>query len=129
MFQARMIHGQPVFCSDPDPTQSGSLYNWAVEQGVDLDFLDGVFDNCISNPDGYSPNYFELELRRFDKVSRTWNGPYLYWSKARDSGQNYGNMNAVFWDELNLSKIEKDQTCYLDMCDPHPCHPDSGCIN
>ena len=38
-------------------------------------------------------------------------------------------MNAFFWDESKFSKLEKDETCYLNMCDPHPCHPHSGCIN
>ena len=38
-------------------------------------------------------------------------------------------MYGVFWDELKYSKMDKQDTCYLDMCNPHPCHPDSGCIN
>ena len=84
IFNDKLVHAQPVFCDSDDPTQSGSLYNWAQAAGIDLEFLDanGVFDKCIPNTSGYTPNYFELELRYYDKGSKTWLGPYLYWSKV-----------------------------------------------
>ena len=49
----------------------------------------------------------------------TWSGPYFHWSKARGTGQSYGNQYAFFYDDWN----GKDEpNCYVNMCADDPCN-------
>ena len=45
----------------------------------DLNFLDGIFDDCSA--DDYQGHGLELEVYKFDYAGRYWNGPYFYWSE------------------------------------------------
>jgi len=49
----------------------------------------------------------------------TWSGPYFQWSRARGTGENFGNTYAFFYDEWNG---RHKQNCYADMCANDPCN-------
>ena len=80
---------------DANGTQyNGAAYEMADAAGDDLNFLDGLFDDCSA--EDYQGHGMEMEVYKFDYAGRYWKGPYFYWSELFQTAQNRDHIKARF---------------------------------
>ena len=101
-----LFNAQQVMCQG---NLTGTNLQYAQENMYDLSMVNeyALEENCNIPDTVPQPNYFEVEYFTFNEDTKSFDGPFFYWSYPRANSVQYQNAWGFFWDESNL----KDHGC------------------